>query len=92
MFGSRLVRAFEEVKDRFDPKGLFNPGKIVRAPRFDDRACFASRPIIASSSLRPRSSGPPFPAPPAAFRRREMCNNNGECRKLAGGAMCPPIA
>jgi FAD/FMN-containing dehydrogenase len=35
MFGSRLVRAFEEVKDRFDPKGLYNPGKIVRAPRFD---------------------------------------------------------
>ena len=37
MFGARLVRAFEEVKDRFDPAGLFNPGKIVRAPKFDDR-------------------------------------------------------
>ena len=30
MFGSRLVGAFEEVKDAFDPDGLFNPGKIVR--------------------------------------------------------------
>src|SRR5262249_30048270 len=38
MFGERLVKAFEDVKDRFDPKGLFNPGKIVRAPKFDDRA------------------------------------------------------
>ena len=38
MFGPELVRAFEEVKDRFDPKGLFNPGKIVRAPKFDDRS------------------------------------------------------
>src|SRR5262249_52411948 len=28
MFGSRLVRAFQEGKYRFDPKGLFNPGKI----------------------------------------------------------------
>ncbi len=37
MFGTRLVGAFEEVKDRFDPNGLFNPGKIVRAPKFDDR-------------------------------------------------------
>ena len=37
MFGSRLVRAFEQVKDRFDPNGLYNPGKIVRAPKFDDR-------------------------------------------------------
>ncbi len=27
MFGSRMVRAFEEVKDAFDPQGLFNPGQ-----------------------------------------------------------------
>ena len=38
MFGERLTRAFEQVKDRFDPHGLFNPGKIVRAPKFDDRS------------------------------------------------------
>src|SRR5437016_4098462 len=37
MFGPRLVRAFEELKQRFDPKGFYNPGKIVRAPKFDDR-------------------------------------------------------
>src|SRR3954454_23161880 len=40
MFGDRLVRAFEAVKTAFDPTGLFNPGKIVRAPRMDDRALF----------------------------------------------------
>ena len=44
MFGRRLVRAFEEVKHRFDPAGLFNPGKIVRAPKFDDRAKFRYPP------------------------------------------------
>lgn len=44
MFGSRLTRAFEEVKDRFDPAGLFNPGKIVRAPKFDDRDYFRFHP------------------------------------------------
>ena len=37
MFGSRIVRAFEEVKDTFDPEGLFNPGKIVRPSKMDDR-------------------------------------------------------
>ena len=47
MFGPRLVRAFEEVKDRFDPKGLFNPGKIVRAPKFDDRSLFPLRPGLS---------------------------------------------
>ena len=30
MFGPRLARAFEEVKDGFDPDGPLNPGKIVR--------------------------------------------------------------
>src|SRR6266700_4025710 len=40
MFGGRLVRAFEQVKEWFDPKGLYNPGKIVRAPKFDDRRVF----------------------------------------------------
>ncbi len=40
MFGSRMVHAFEEVKDAFDPAGLFNPGKIVRAPKMDDRSLF----------------------------------------------------
>ena len=44
MFGSRLVRAFEEVKDTFDPACFFNPGKIVRAPKMDDRSLFRYAP------------------------------------------------
>src|SRR5215475_11677801 len=44
MFGERLVRAFEEVKDAFDPEGLFNPGKIVRPPKMDDRSLFRFKP------------------------------------------------
>src|SRR5262245_21492161 len=35
MYGSRTVRLFEEVKEWFDPAGLMNPGKIVRASRMD---------------------------------------------------------
>ncbi len=46
MFGAELVHAFEEVKDAFDPRHLFNPGKIVRAPKFDDRDEFPLRPRI----------------------------------------------
>ena len=48
MFGQRLVRAFEEVKDRFDPDGLYNPSKIVRAPKFDDRSNFRYAPGYAA--------------------------------------------
>ncbi len=47
MFGPRLVRAFEEVKDRFDPDGRLNPGRIVRAPRMDDRRLFRYPPGYA---------------------------------------------
>ena len=40
MFGARIVRAFETVKDAFDPTNMLNPGRIVRPPRMDDRTLF----------------------------------------------------
>ena len=36
--------AFEQVKERFDPEGRYNPGKIVHAPDFDDRSVFRYGP------------------------------------------------
>ncbi len=88
MFGSRLARAFEEVKDRFDPNGLYNPGKIVRAPKFDDRALFRYKPDYNGEEIRTHLAA--FPGTGGGFQGAiEMCNNNGACRKLAGGAMCP---
>src|SRR5581483_5557255 len=90
MFGSRLVRAFEEVKDRFDPKGLFNPGKIVRAPKFDDRAKFRFAPGYRGEEIQTRLDWSAHPGTGGGFQGAvEMCNNNGACRKIAGGVMCP---
>ncbi len=43
-FGPRLTRALEEIKDLFDPTGLMNPGKIVRATRMDDATLFRFAP------------------------------------------------
>ncbi len=43
-FGERLVRAFEEIKDAFDPTGTMNPGKIVRSTRMDDERLFRYPP------------------------------------------------
>lgn len=87
MFGARLTRAFEEVKSRFDPANQLNPGKIVQSYPMDDRGLMR---FGAGYEAR-------LPAP-AAFDWSEwggfggaveMCNNNGTCRKQAGGAMCP---
>jgi FAD/FMN-containing dehydrogenase/Fe-S oxidoreductase len=90
MFGARLVRAFEKVKDLFDRGGLFNPGKIVRAPRFDDRAYFRYGPDYHGEPLHTRLDWSAYPGSGGGFQGAiEMCNNNGACRALAGGVMCP---
>ncbi|MEO0371983.1 MAG: 4Fe-4S dicluster domain-containing protein, partial [Pseudomonadota bacterium] len=83
----RMVRTFEHIKDRFDPNGLLNPGKIVRAPKMDDR-----RLMRWPDAYAPKD-------PPTVFNwsawpgglsgAAEMCNNNGACRKTVGGVMCP---
>jgi FAD/FMN-containing dehydrogenase/Fe-S oxidoreductase len=90
MFGPRLVGAFEEVKERFDPKGFFNPGKIVRAPKFDDRSNFRYGPDYRGEDVTTALDWSAYPGAGGGFQGAvEMCNNNGACRALAGGVMCP---
>ena len=43
-YGPRLTRAFEDIKDLFDPGGMMNPGKIVRSTRMDDASLFRFPP------------------------------------------------
>ncbi|RPH66991.1 MAG: FAD-binding oxidoreductase [Burkholderiales bacterium] len=50
-FGPRLTRAFEEIKDLFDPLGLMNPGKIVRPSSMDDASLFRFRPDYSPRPL-----------------------------------------
>ncbi len=56
-FGPRLTKAFETVKDLFDPQGILNPGKIVRPSRMDDRSLFRFKPGYTGITIRPRSTG-----------------------------------
>jgi len=86
MFGDRIVAAFEEVKDSFDPEGLMNPGKIVRPARMDDRTLMRYKPGYAPIPLATALDWSPW----GGFDRAvEMCNNNGACRKSTSGVMCP---
>jgi FAD/FMN-containing dehydrogenase/Fe-S oxidoreductase len=90
MFGPRLVSAFGEVKRRFDPENLFNPGKIVNAPKFDDRQNFRYGPNYHGLAMTTRLDWSAYPGVGGGFQGAvEMCNNNGACRALAGGVMCP---
>jgi Fe-S oxidoreductase len=90
MFGSRIVADFKEVKHRFDPDQVLNPGKIVDAPRMDDRSLFRYPPDYAVGDLKTVLDWSAYPGAGGGFQGAvEMCNNNGACRKLEGGVMCP---
>ncbi|MFX0540932.1 FAD-binding and (Fe-S)-binding domain-containing protein [Roseovarius sp. S4756] len=90
MFGARMIANFAEVKKRFDPEGLFNPGKIVDAPKMDDRRLFRYGPDYAAPEMRTELDWSDWTGSGGGFQGAiEMCNNNGACRKLKGGVMCP---
>jgi FAD/FMN-containing dehydrogenase/Fe-S oxidoreductase len=90
MFGERIIADFREVKQCFDPDHLLNPGKIVDAPRMDDRALFRFSPDYRVSELKTALDWSAYPGAGGGFQGAvEMCNNNGACRKLEGGVMCP---
>nr|WP_083514328.1 FAD-binding and (Fe-S)-binding domain-containing protein [Bradyrhizobium manausense] len=90
MFGTRLVADFREVKRRFDPEGVLNPGKIVDPPRMDDRSLFRFKPDYRVGELKTKLDWSAWPGAGGGFQGAvEMCNNNGACRKLEGGVMCP---
>lgn len=90
MFGPRMVESFNEVKDRFDPNRLFNPGKIVQPPKMDDRTLFRYGPDYGVKPMKTALDWSAWPGAGGGFQGAvEMCNNNGACRKLKGGVMCP---
>ena len=90
MFGPVLPKLFRDVKSMFDPAGMFNPGKIVDAPKMDDRSLFRFAPGYGVEEMDTVLDWANWPGAGGGFQGAvEMCNNNGACRKLAGGVMCP---
>ncbi len=95
IIGSRLTRALEGIKDVFDPRGLMNPGKIVRAPRQDDRTLYRfkpgyrAQPFATGLDWSQWDQGDRSDGAGGFAAAVEMCNNNGHCRKFDAGTMCP---
>jgi FAD/FMN-containing dehydrogenase/Fe-S oxidoreductase len=90
MFGPVLPDLFRQVKAMFDPKGMFNPGKITDAPKMDDRSLFRFAPGYEVEGVDSILDWAEWPGAAGGLQGAvEMCNNNGACRKLEGGVMCP---
>jgi Fe-S oxidoreductase len=63
---------------------------VVRAPKFDDRSLFRYKPDYAGVEMKTELDWSAYPGVGGGLQGAvEMCNNNGACRKLSGGAMCP---
>ena len=86
MIGSENYELIKKAKLLWDPRGIFNPGKIVEAPPMGDSLRYRadqSTPRIETYFDFSREQG--------VVRATELCNGSGDCRKthLAGGTMCP---
>ena len=72
------------------PSGLLNPGKIVRAPKIDARELFRYPPGYHVPEIKTELDWSGWVGAGGGFQGAiEMCNNNGACRKIGDGVMCP---
>jgi len=90
MFDKKINDIFRQTKDLFDPNRIFNPEKIIDAPKMDDRNYFRYSPAYKAIDIKTVMDWSSWPGKSEGFQGAiEMCNNNGSCRKLENGVMCP---
>ncbi|PQO25769.1 FAD-binding oxidoreductase [Blastopirellula marina] len=86
MIGARNYELVRQVKQTWDPKGVFNPNKIVNTPPMNT----SLRYTPGQKTKQPKTLFD-FSANFGILGAAEMCNGSGDCRKteLSGGTMCP---
>lgn len=86
MVGEEVYDLFKQVKNIFDPGGIFNKGKITDTPPMD--AHF--RMQVNGSAVRTKTIFD-FSTDDGILRLAEKCSGSGDCRKseISGGLMCP---
>jgi FAD/FMN-containing dehydrogenase/Fe-S oxidoreductase len=86
MVGEKNYQLFRRIKQKWDPKNIFNPGKIVDAAPMDISLRYDSR----QKDFQPETIFD-FNDGEGMLAAAEKCNGSGDCRKshLSGGTMCP---
>ncbi|NTW25388.1 MAG: FAD-binding protein [Lentimicrobium sp.] len=86
MIGDQNYTLLKEIKSVWDPKGIFNPGKITDTPRMN-----ASLRYEPGQVTREIETVFDFSESMGIVRAAEQCNGSGDCRKSSqfAGTMCP---
>lgn len=86
LVGPKNYALLKQVKEFWDPKGIFNPGKIVEAPPMHTQLRYLpNQPTLNVETVFD------FSNEQGVVRAAELCSGSGDCRKthLSGGTMCP---
>ncbi len=86
MIGEKNYLLIQQIKETWDPKHIFNPGKITETPKMNESLRYVSgKPTKEFETIFD------FSATHGFLRAVEKCNGSGDCRKteLSGGTMCP---
>lgn len=85
MIGDQNYQLLKDIKSKWDPTGIFNPGKIVDTPQMNTFLRYAPDQEKRTFNTVFRYNGQDI------LQHAEQCNGSGDCRKtaLSGGTMCP---
>ncbi len=86
MFGDKIYSILKDIKHTWDPKGIFNPGKIVDTPSMKSNLRY--QPGLPATEIKTYFR---YPESDGFLRGVEKCNGSGDCRKphTRSGVMCP---
>ncbi|MFO7863216.1 MAG: FAD-linked oxidase C-terminal domain-containing protein [Salinivirgaceae bacterium] len=86
MIGDENYELLKRIKKAWDPKNVFNPGKITDAPSMKENLRH-----VPDEPVREFETIFDFSREQGIVRAAELCNGSGDCRKthLSGGTMCP---
>ena len=86
MIGPYNYELIKNLKKVWDPRNIFNPGKIVGTPPMDTFLRYEK-----DQKTREFDTILDFSETMGILRTAEQCNGSGDCRKteISGGTMCP---